>query len=439
MKKRIKNTLKRILPKWAPTFYAFVKYHTVDYFAKLCLIKKVKKNHKRILEQLKTKEKIKVLFYTYHPASWKGEFVIRKMLNDPYFDVSLIIIPSSYLEKEAMFSKYYNMLSFLKEKGFPVIENWLEKENRWLTLKEIAPDIIISFEPHNQTISDYYENAYENYLSCYMPYHHEDDNKNFQYNQKFHNAQWKIFSAHTASLDVYKQKSVRKGQNVEVVGYSMAESFFKKQKTGNYTNPWKNNDTRLKIIWAPHHSIGDLFYSQSTFLLFSEFFKELAIEYKDKIFWAFKPHPGLIRTLYKHPDWGKEKADKYYSFWDNTEFSQLVEESNYEDLFLTSDAMIHDSGSFLIEYLYMLKPVMYLRRKNDFEKFRNDLSKEAIKACCSGFTEDDIRLFIEELLNGEMQLKKEHKLLYENKILPYFQEEYPSDRIVSIIKNGIKK
>ena len=45
-------------------------------------------------------------------------------------------------------------------------------------------------------------------------------------------------------------------------------------------------------------------------------------------------------------------------------------ESDYIDLFLTSDAMIHDSGSFLIEYIYVNKPVQRIisnfEARNDF-------------------------------------------------------------------------
>jgi CDP-glycerol glycerophosphotransferase (TagB/SpsB family) len=91
----------------------------------------------------------------------------------------------------------------------------------------------------------------------------------------------------------------------------------------------------------------------------AELMLELAQAYKDRIQIAFKPHPSLITQLYQHPDWGKERADDYYARWQQMENTQL-ETGGYVDLFMTSDAMIHDSGSFVVEYLYANRPVMFV-------------------------------------------------------------------------------
>ena len=75
-------------------------------------------------------------------------------------------------------------------------------------------------------------------------------------------------------------------------------------------------------------------------------------KYKDKIQIAFKPHPNL-KTVNKSSKSGKPNDD-YYDKWNSLDNGQL-EEGDYFDLFLQSDAMIHDSVSFLSEYLYTMK------------------------------------------------------------------------------------
>lgn len=63
-----------------------------------------------------------------------------------------------------------------------------------------------------------------------------------------------------------------------------------------------------------------------------------------------------------------EEVKAYFDAWDNLPNAKLVLGGNYSDLFKTSDAMINDSGSFMTEYQYVHKPMLYLERKepNDF-------------------------------------------------------------------------
>lgn len=97
----------------------------------------------------------------------------------------------------------------------------------------------------------------------------------------------------------------------------------------------------------------------STFLSIAEELLEFIKNTQLPVQMAFKPHPLLKSQLYNYSSWGKEKTDEYYAAWEFLPNAQL-ETNEYVDLFMTSDAMIHDCGSFTIEYHHTLKPVMYL-------------------------------------------------------------------------------
>jgi CDP-glycerol glycerophosphotransferase (TagB/SpsB family) len=214
------------------------------------------------------------------------------------------------------------------------------------------------------------------------------------------------------------------------------EEYFEKLENNTFENPWKNKDFRKRIIWAPHHTIlEDGRKKMSNFLEYAELFKELAIKYQDKIVWAFKPHPGLKSKLSSNTVWGEEKTNEYYNFWKNQEYTQL-EEGYYIDLFHYSDAMIHDSGSFLNEYMYFRKPVLYLL-SNKKKPYYNQFGLDALNACRIGQSFDDISNFTNELSKSALSITEEHEEFYKNQLLPFFEIDSPSDKIINILEKHL--
>ena len=128
---------------------------------------------------------------------------------------------------------------------------------------------------------------------------------------------------------------------------------------------------------------------------------DLAQRYQEFIQVAFKPHPRLLTELYAHPEWGKQRTDDYYRLWSTMPNTQL-ELGQYVDLFMTSDAMIHDCASFVIEYLYTHKPVMFVSRNIDqLLVGQTDLSREAFGQLYIGCDEREIIDFVDNVVLGE--------------------------------------
>lgn len=425
------KVIKRILPKPVKKILITTKTKTYDQWQKKRLFEHMQLKHAELLQQAKGKEKIKVVFLVIHKSIWKVDSVFQKMLKDPLFEPEILVCPYTPYGEERMLEDMSLAYDYFKEKGYPVQKS-LNNDGSWIKLEVLKPDLVFFTNPHDLTRKEYYEDAYLNYLSCYVPYHHEVVNNIEQFDQVFHVAQWKIFSTHQESLYLSRIISKAKGSNVIVTGYPAMEGFINRLEINSYKNAWKSNDGRLRVIWAPHHSIElnkDVPYSN--FLKYSNFFKKIAKKYSNKIVWSFKPHPMLKEKLYDHPDWGITNTDSYYKHWETQEYSQL-DEGEYTDLFLSSSAMIHDSGSFLAEYLYMKKPVMYLLADLNLRQHYSNFGISALSSCVQGKSEQDIGKFIEELIDGKM-LKKEHEVFLNDYVLPYFEEEKPSDRIINFL------
>jgi CDP-glycerol glycerophosphotransferase (TagB/SpsB family) len=74
----------------------------------------------------------------------------------------------------------------------------------------------------------------------------------------------------------------------------------------------------------------------------------------------------------------KEIICGVFKKWEQLENCQLVI-GDYVDLFIDSDALIHDSGGFMAEYLLLNKPLAYTLNDRDLEVGLNDFGKQLIK------------------------------------------------------------
>ena len=126
---------------------------------------------------------------------------------------------------------------------------------------------------------------------------------------------------------------------------------------------WRPVGLKKRVIWAPHHSFENQkpYAKLCAFFDLYDFMLELAEEYRDTIQFAFKPHPMLKPRLYHL--WGKRRTDEYYRKWADGANTQF-EDGEYFDLFLTSDAMILDSVSFIPEYSATGKPAFFTYGKD---------------------------------------------------------------------------
>lgn len=131
--------------------------------------------------------------------------------------------------------------------------------------------------PHNLTRKEYYEDAYLNYLSCYVPYYSDvasDYDLNNAYNQVLHNVLWRHFIG-----DEYVKKRAlsvlsNNGSNIIVTGSPMLEDLVS-EKSLDLNKIWRNQPFKKKrVIYAPHQSIfKNEIPNLSTFLEVGELIK----------------------------------------------------------------------------------------------------------------------------------------------------------------------
>jgi CDP-glycerol:poly(glycerophosphate) glycerophosphotransferase len=400
----------------------------------------MQEKHKRLITNLLSnkKKRTKVVFLVFHKSVWKVDSVFQLMQEDPFFEPIILVCPYIAFGRERMLEDLATTYSYFRERNYPVLNSYDVKHDKWVELDDLKPDLLFFTNPHNLTRPEYYDLAYKKFLTCYVPYFYlvlTYGNDQPLYNLSFHNAMWKIFLPHKNSLETAERVSSSKATNCFLTGYPACEQLVSSAGLSNKTI-WKAQETeKLKIIWAPHHTIDSPELQMSNFLVYADLFKSLALKYFDKVQWAFKPHPILKSKLYFHKNWGKEKTEEYYSFWESTANTQL-EMGGYDELFLQSDALVHDCNSFLAEYLYLKKPVLYLMESNEIRSSLNDFGNKALDVCNLAHNILEVECFIKDMITGKNLIHDNHDQFLNEEVRPFYANTKPSREIVKLIKEG---
>ncbi len=397
--------LKMKLMRWGRTRY--IRYVQPWHF---------KRRQHQLNKKVARGERIKMCFLAMNLSMWRYQRVYERFAADDRFDAVIVLCPLLQFEKSEQLKDMQDLRDYFTARGIPFVD-WDDKNEKSMAdlRADINPDIM--FYPQQYGGVYYKEQSFHRFMDrllCLCPYGLANEESAWTYNTNFHNFAWKLFYTNQAELKAAQRLADNKGRNVVVTGYpNMTEYLMPESR-----DVWKLKDPGIKrLIWAPHYSIMDKGdeLRLSNFLWMADEMVKIAEQYKGRLQIAFKPHPKLRTRLYQHPDWGQERTDKYYRLWAEMPNTQL-ETGEFIDLFKTSDAMVHDSDSFQIEYLYVNKPVMFVKQRE--QKNTTELRDRAIECHYIGKNIDDIRRFVEMVLNGEDTMREQRQQFFENYLLP---------------------
>lgn len=385
------------------------------------------------VEALSRKPRIRVLFWAMHPAYWRADSLYRAMREHPRFEPLIVVCGSVERGREAMLRDTEEMARHLERQGLPFLRVYDPQTDRWANLRhEFDPDLLLYAKPYTGLLPRAYEfDRFLDKLFLYLPYGIQTTNLPELCDTRYSRLSWMQF--YETPL-VFKHSPILE-RNTRITGSPKADAFLRRAQEGP-ASPWKPQagPTEAKrVIWAPHHSIGGGSLAYSNFLLVADDFLALAQRMAGQVQFAFKPHPLLRTTLYAHKDWGRERTDAYYRAWAEAPNLQF-EDGDYVDLFLTSDALIHDCGSFTVEYLMTCHPALYLA-KSHHEDTLNGFGREAFALHYQGSTMADVEHFLRDtVLGGDDPLAARRKAFFRNHLMPPHGRTAAENMIHEILK-----
>lgn len=392
---------------------------------------KYKKIIRNINCRLKQNKKIRVGFLVMLDSIVSYKPLYKKMLKDDLFTPSIIVIPDTSRGERHLNKNFLQTYNSLKKEFKNVCKGYEIKNKKFVDFSTKL-DMIHFHSPYDETSHPFFTVKYflsKNVLPFYISYSFSVTNY-FKEKIKLdtYSLFWKIFIENKYCLKELKKHQQIHGKNAVVTGYCKMDDFPKYKKIR------KKEKT---IILAPHHTVINWKSLMiSNFLEYSDFFLKLPQLYPN-IKFIFRPHP-LLRTQLNRPDiWGEKKTDKYFQKILSTPNMTYSDGGDYFETFINSDAIIHDSASFLAEYLFTEKPECYiLKNKKSIKKWFMPIGQKCLKHCYKAYSQSDIINFIDNVvLKGKDPLKQK-RIKFVNSELKI---NYPnsSDTILNYIKQKI--
>lgn len=389
--------------------------------------------HKKRVTEIRKRGYVNVVFIVGNQSMWRTQGLYDLMKKDPRFHLYILMIGFKSYTKEENEKNILNMRTYFNERRMDCYT--LDDLDPILLMNQWNPDLIFYPQPYKGIFPHNIDfTSFNDRLTAYIPYGLTCALVSWNYNSYLHNIAWRVYYPTEIHRANAKKLSDCKGANARVVGEPHADDFI--FKTPNHV--WKDNGTKKRIIWAPHFQINPngMLYRPS-FLWTYDIMIEIAKKYRDLIHFAFKPHPRLFSELCKHPDWGEKKANEYYGLWKSMPNTQF-ENGEYVDLFKESDALIHDCGSFVAEYMFVCKPCLFLTHdEQSVEQDLCDFGKKCFHLHNIGCNKENIIDFIDNIVIAGNDNNRINRKIFFNKYLTPPNGRTTSMNIFADIKDSI--
>ncbi|MBR1647795.1 MAG: hypothetical protein IJ685_13635 [Selenomonadaceae bacterium] len=358
------------------------------------------------IDELKRKDKIKIAFVTDHAAAWCGDKLYYMFANNPRFETTIFLC----LSTESTFGDALHDVEQFKARGLNVVSIF--------DLNEETPqqDIVIFLRPYLITFSKNFqtETMTPQTLWTYIHYGSETATVSGYHDSQMFRLSWKSFFDSEFTRKFFDTNSTIGMPRAYASGLPKMDSFFEAQE--NFSFRWKmTRPDAKKIIWAPHWSFEkDQPLQFSTFNRNYKFMYEFAKNHPETS-WVVKPHPRLLFSAFTSGLFPSVEAfEEYLQAWNDLPNAQVFTGGYYQEIFATSDGMIQDSCSFIAEYQFTHKPMIYLTRK-DTTGF-TELGEKILNAsyCVDGSDLEGIAALMQKIfIEGDDPLKDERQKVFD--------------------------
>ena len=357
-------------------------------------------------KKIRRKDKIKVGFHFSFSSFWFGDELYNLFARDERFEPTVFITTKSN-------NKVVDAERSLDAKRFAAHGvNVFDLNDRTHTIP--AQDVLFCLTPYQADVPRPFRliNLKLTTLLSNVSYGFTVCDRGKWHGSSFFRVLWKIFFPSMILLNLFEKISKVGMARGFYSGYPKMDVLFRKDADLHFD--WKTaRPDAKKIIWAPHHSITNSGPLLATFHWNYQFMYEFAKAHPETA-WVIKTHSALSQKAVANKIFPTIEAyEEYLQKWNDLPNAQVYTGAYYQAIFATSDGMIQDSGSFIAEYQYVDKPMIYLTR--DTQKF-NELGKEILDAsyCVDGKDLDGIAAMIQRVfIDGDDYKAAERKAVFD--------------------------
>ena len=427
-KKVIKKVGKRLLGAVKRRYLAWKRIHSYETAIR---------HYDRVLPELKKKlareGRLKTGFVVLFSSTFTYRPIFEAMMQSKEFDPYVIVVPDVSRSPEFRAEQFTRAYEELSEKYPGRVVRGYDPETSSHTDIGETYSVLFFANPYGHMVAPEYQIRHfwkKNVLMLYAYYGFGAVNYGRQVMQTdVYNSVWKLLLDTELSLQDLKTYQPVKGLNGIVTGYVKMDELAQ--------IPVETN-RRKRILVCPHHTVMNWSpLNISNFRTYAEQILELPRRYPD-IDFVFRPHPMLFDNLRKHKLWTEAQIQRYLDTIERTPNMTYSVEGDYMELFVNSDAMIHDCSSFIGEYLFTEHPCCYMfKPETKADEVYTPLGIKCLENYYPAHSWQDVTDFIDSVVLGGQDPMKAQREQFVRKTLKI---GYPNGtkNVVSMILEAIE-
>jgi len=396
----------------------------------------LKENLGIFLKQLKTfsESKIKIVFFAQEYSVWPSlQSFYDACKNDERFIAQLVYVPFNhpnsnedpYIEGEAIPN---SRMEPYWQNGYQIIPCTM------YDLSKECPDIAVFVKPYDLVPPNFSFQAINKVIRrcIYIGYGFEIAawNKDYHFNLPIHLVSWKFILYGDTIKELAEKYSYNNGKNIVAWGHPRADYYIDLEKKREPISlEWKNKiNNRKVILWNTQHTIKEGI-GAGTFLKWREEVFSYFNNHNDIVL-LWRPHPFMFSSLRNSDSMTEIEVNNLVETIENRENIILDRSPDYRNSFYASDAIITDGTSFLIEYLYTGKPIIYTPKEGNGDIYFQD---EIFDSMYIARDEGDIIQLLDNICQGLDPFKKKRISFAKRmlKVNPEGNGEYIKNQVYS--------
>ena len=323
---------------------------------------------------------ISVLFVCHEPALWSMfESVYDAMTNEPDFSPLVVALPYMHSTLPDGYFKDAGMFKFCEQRKIRAVTGYSNEKKEWLDPASLMADYVFFQTPYD-LYSELWSVERVSMLArvCYIPYGSsisKGEIAEIVHPEKFFRYTTLIFLENSFKKELFQKRfesnNWLKNEMIVISGYPKLD--YLKECKEYFGKAWRRGIKKdiKRVLWTPRFLTSE---GTCHFFDYKDYFLEFCKLHPDVDF-IFRPHPLCFQNFINTGEMplDEQKRMKYEY---NISTNMAIDESgNYEDTFMTSDLLISDYSSMMVEYFATGKPIIYTHRKNEFNEYALSLSK----------------------------------------------------------------
>lgn len=302
-----------------------------------------------------------MVFLVRENQKWATESVYRAMAGDPRFRP--VVATSAHRsrrrpERSSLRVGLADNERYFVQRG--ILSQAVHRGHRFLELESLEPDVLFYDQPYGLPLLHRPARLRRSALVCYSPYgfgfYLMAGSKQRVDNGLLASA-WRVFLApRTLVQEVDAHLALQ--ENVSLVGDPKADELLEAIRMAETTQ--REHAGRRTVIWAPHHSVSRRHHNRLATFDWSAAAVLRLVQAHTSITWVLKAHPRLWQSLVDHGIMTREAIGEFQAQWERLPNTRTHSEGGYAGLFLDAGAMVTDSGSFLLEFGLIGRPIIHL-------------------------------------------------------------------------------